>query len=73
MAQHLDFFDMQMEAVSSCETLVTICKKKRCRFQENVTVSLLQTAYKTRVNLKKEIALQTAKATYHSPNNKAGI
>jgi len=62
-----------MEEVSSCGTLVTIYKKKQSRFQENVTVSLLQTAYETRFNLKKNFVLQIAKATYHSPNSKAGI
>jgi hypothetical protein len=56
MAQHLDFFDMQMEAVSSCEKLVTIYKMKQNLFQENVTVSLLQTAYETRFNLQKKFA-----------------
>jgi len=54
---------MQMEEVSSCETLVTTYKKKQSRFQENVTGSLLQSAYETRFNLKKKFALQTAKAT----------
>jgi len=34
MAQHLDFFDIQMKEVSSCETLVTIYKTKQSRFQE---------------------------------------
>jgi len=56
MAQHLDFFDMQVEAVSFCETLVTIYKVKHSLFQENVTVSLLQTAYETRFNLQKKFA-----------------
>ena len=50
MAQHLDFSNMQMEAVSSCETLVTIYKMMQRRFQENVTVSLLQAAYETWFN-----------------------
>jgi hypothetical protein len=73
MAQHLEVFDMQMEVVRSCETLVTIYKMKQSRFQENVTVSLLQTAFETRFNLKKKFALQRPKATYHSPNKKAEI
>jgi hypothetical protein len=73
MAQHVDFFDMQVEAVSSCEMLVTIYKMKQSRFQENVTVSLLHTAYETKFNLNKNFAHQRPKATYNSPNNKAEI
>ena len=73
MAQHLDFFDMQMEAVRSCEMLVNIYKMKQSIFQENVNVSLLQTAYETRFNLKKKFATPRPKAKYHSPNNKAEV
>ena len=73
MVLHLDFFDTQMEAVSSCETLVTIYKMKQSRFQENVTASLLPTAYETTFNLQNKFAHQRRKATYHSTNNKAAI
>jgi hypothetical protein len=31
MAQHLEFFHMQMEAVSSCKTLVTVYEMRQSR------------------------------------------
>jgi hypothetical protein len=70
MAQLLDFFDMQMEAVSSWEMLVTIYQVKQSHFQENLNVSLFQTAQVAGLIWKSNLCFQ---ARYHSPNNKAEI